>query len=125
MSSDRRMPVEYRVSKIARSRTPDLPVHLGLCHHRCNVSAARMCAGSFRCTRGSSSSEAGFQRMWFSRASQRKNARKRDQPLLLGREGERLAVLFSVVVEVPPVTLQDRPGDILGALDSPLISNSG
>ena len=54
--------------------------------------------------------------MWFSRASHWKKACSGIRRWLLGREGERLAVVLAVVVQMPPVTLQDRPGDVLGPL---------
>ena len=46
---------------------------------------------------------------------------QRDQPLLLGGEGQRLAVVLAVVVQMAPVTLQDRPGDVLRGADAALI----
>src|SRR6266478_1939630 len=46
---------------------------------------------------------------------------QRDEPLLLGRKGERLAAFLAIVVEIAPVALQDRPGDLLRGADAALI----
>src|SRR6266478_318317 len=46
---------------------------------------------------------------------------QRDEPLLLGREGEWLAAFLAIVVEIAPVALQDRPGDLLRGADAALI----
>ena len=46
---------------------------------------------------------------------------QRDQPLLLGGEGQRLAVVLAVVVQMASVALQDRPGDVLRTLEAALV----
>ena len=120
MSSLRRMPVEYKVSSIARSRRPIGIIDIGLTDHLLDLTQGQhVLRQSMLQARQLQLRGRVVEQMVLPREPA-EEATDGDQARMLGAEGERLSVGLAPVIERALVALQDGLGDLLRRGQAPL-----